>query len=313
MKTITIVVPTYNESENIHYAYTEITKVMNDQLPHYDYHLLFIDNHSTDNTRQLIEALCEEDARHVRAIFNARNFGQQRSHFYGLTQATGDCAILMHADLQNPPALIPQFVDAWEAGHKCVIGIKDSSKENPIMFFLRGCFYKVMRMTSDVELIEHFSDFELLDRDFLEVLRNLDDTVPYLRGIVSELGFNMKRIHYVQNKREKGKSKAKLGVLYDFAMTGITSYSKGIMRLATIIGAVLSMVSLVVALITLIIKLIYWDSFLLGSAATTVGVFTLGSVQLFFIGLLSEYILSINTRIMKRPLVIEEKRVNFDC
>ena len=311
MKTITIVVPTYNEQENISIAYEEIIKVFKEKLSNYQYEILFIDNDSTDNTRDLIRSLAQKDNQ-VKAIFNARNFGQARSHFYGLTQAEGDCAILLHADLQNPPEVIVDFVKEWEKGAKVVIGIKDNSKENPILFFLRTCYYKIMKLISEIEQIQHFSDFELLDRDFIQVLRELHDPSPYLRGIVSELGFKMARVHYNQNKREHGKTHANFRTLYDFAMNGITSYSKSILRVATLIGAGLSGISILIAIITLVRKLIFWDTFQAGIAAIGVGVFFLGSVQLFFIGLLGEYILSINTRILNRPLVIEEERINFN-
>lgn len=311
MKTITVVIPTYKEEANIAPAYQEVTKVMTEQLPEYHYEIMFIDNDSPDNTRALIRELCRRD-HHVKAIFNARNFGQMRSHFYGLRQAEGDCAILLHADLQNPPEVMVEFVREWEKGAKVVIGIKDNSKENPLMFFMRTCYYKVMAKISDVEQIEHFSDFELLDRDFLNVLRDLNDPLPYLRGIVSELGFKMARVHYSQNKRERGKTTANFKVLYDFGMLGLTSYSKSIMRLATKLGFILSGISAVIAISTFIMKLIHWNDFASGVAAIGVGVFLLGSVQLFFIGMLGEYILNINVRVMNRPLVIEEERINFD-
>lgn len=311
MKKISIVIPTYNEKENINVAYDAVTELFQKNLPQYDYDIIFVDNCSTDISRTLIRQLAESDAAHVRAIFNARNFGQARSHFYGLTQADGDCAVLLHADLQNPPEVILEFVKKWEAGAKVVIGIKDNSKENPIMFFLRTCYYKIFAMISDVEQIQHFSDFELLDADFLNVLRDLGDPSPYLRGIISELGFKMERVHYSQNKRERGKTKANFRTLYDFAMNGVTSYSKSVLRLATIGGFGLSIVSVVIAIITLVRKILYWDTFDAGIAAIGVGVFFLGSVQLFFIGLLGEYILNMNVRILNRPLVIEEERLNF--
>jgi len=310
MKKISIVVPTYNEEPNIIPAYEEITAVMQEKLNQYEYEILFIDNDSTDATRVLIESLCKKDIR-VCAIFNARNFGQMRSHYYGLINATGDCAILMHADLQNPPSVIPDFVKEWENGYKVVIGVKEKSKENPIMFFLRTCYYRTMKKISDVEQIEHFSDFELLDRLFLNVLKELNDPIPYLRGIVSELGFKMKRVHYLQNKRERGKTTANVKVLYDFGMLGITSYTKTILRFATILGFILSGISIIIAISTLVIKILNWDAFPMGVAAIGVGVFVLGSVQLFFIGFLGEYVLSINTRVMRRPLVIEERRINL--
>ncbi len=311
MKTITVVVPTYNEEENIQIAYEEIVKIFQNELKEYQYEILFIDNDSTDNTKMLIRNLASKD-KQVKAIFNARNFGQARSHFYGLTQAEGDCAILLHADLQNPPQVMVEFVHEWEKGAKVVIGIKDSSRENPVLFFLRTCYYKMMKLISDVEQIQHFSDFELLDKDFLKVLRELHDPSPYLRGIVSELGFKLVKVHYTQNKREHGKTKANFRTLYDFAMNGVTSYSKSILRVATLAGGSLAGISAIIAVITLVRKLLFWDTFQAGIAAIGVGVFFLGSVQLFFIGIVGEYILSINTRILNRPLVIEEERINFD-
>ena len=312
MKKISIVIPTYNEHENINIAYNAVTELFEKNLPNYDYDIIFVDNCSTDDSRSMIRRLAEQDKEHIKAIFNARNFGQARSHFYGLTQADGDCAVLLHADLQNPPEVILEFVKKWEDGAKVVIDIKDNSKENPILFFLRTCYYKVFAHISEVEQIEHFSDFELLDRDFLKVLQDLDDPSPYLRGIISELGFKMERVHYLQNKRERGKTKANFRTLYDFAMNGITSYSKSILRVATISGFVLSFISVVIAIITFVKKLLFWNTFEAGIAAISVGVFFLGSVQLFFIGLLGEYILNMNVRILHRPLVIEEERINFE-
>lgn len=310
MKTITIVIPTYNEEDNVIVAYEKVVEVMKKQLSNYNYEIMFIDNDSTDSTRVYIRKLCVED-KHVKAIFNARNFGQARSHFYGIKEAQGDCGILLHADLQNPPEVIVDFVREWEKGAKVVVGIKDNSKESRVLFFLRTCYYKVMGKISDVEQIPHFSDFELLDKDFIKVLKDLHDPLPYLRGIVSELGFKMARVHYTQNKRERGKTSANIRNLYDFGMNGITSYSKDIMRLATILGFFLSGISAIIAIVTFIIKLVNWNSFDTGVAAISVGVFLLGSVQLFFIGLLGEYVLNINTRVMDRPLVIEEERINF--
>ncbi len=310
MKTVTIVIPTYNEEANIRLAYERIQETVAPLRNQYRFELLFIDNDSHDGTRRLIRELCKNDVQ-VKAIFNARNFGQARSHFYGLTQAEGDCAVLLHADLQNPPEVMLEFLAEWEKGAKVVIGIKDNSKENPALFFLRTVYYKMMSIISEVEQIEHFSDFELLDRDFLDVLRQLHDPSPYLRGIVSELGFRMARVHYSQNRREHGKTTANPKTLYDFAMNGVTSYSKSILRLATVGGFSLSVVSIVIAFITLLRKLLYWDTFDAGIAAIGVGVFVLGSVQLFFIGLLGEYILNMNVRILDRPLVIEAERINF--
>ena len=192
MKTISILVPTFNEEENIPLVYSHVVSVMEEELSQYKFELVFVDNASTDESRVLIQALCNKDKR-VKAIFNAKNFGYSRSHFYGLTQMTGDAVMLIHADLQNPPELIPKFVEKWEQGAKVIIGIKNKSRENGIVYFIRGIYYKLMKHMSEVEQIEHFTDFELLDQSFIQVLRDIDDPVPYLRGIVSELGFGIDR------------------------------------------------------------------------------------------------------------------------
>ena len=190
MKTISILIPTNNEEENITLAYQRVTSVMKGLVSKYNYEIVFIDNGSTDKSRDMIRELCKEDRR-VKAIFNAKNFGYSRSHFYGLTQMTGDAVVLVHADLQNPPELIPKFVEKWENGAKVVIGIKNKSRENGIVYFVRGIYYKLMKHMSEVEQIEHFTDFELLDQSFIQVLKTIDDPLPYLRGIVSEMGFGM--------------------------------------------------------------------------------------------------------------------------
>mgnify|MGYP002622620571 CR=1 FL=1 len=305
---ISIVIPTYNEEQNIERCYENVAFFFKTELPEHKWDIIFIDNCSNDNTRFLIRQIVKKDER-VKAIFNARNFGQARSHYYGLLQADGDCAVLLHADLQNPLSTVYEFVQCWKNGAKVVIGIKDSSKENKIIFFLRSCYYKFMSEVSEVEQIEHFSDFELLDRDFLEILKDLDDPTPYLRGIVSEFGFKMEKVHYIQEKRENGKSKANFLTLYDFAMNGITSYTKGVLRLATVLGGLLSLISFVMGIITLVRKIMFWDDFQPGIAAVGVGAFFLLAIILFFEGLMGEYILSINSRLLHRPLVIEEERI----
>ena len=287
-----------------------VIKTLQKDLPEYDYELVFIDNDSQDHTRSLIRQLCDENPK-IKAIFNARNFGQFNSPYYGMLQITGDCVIEMVADFQDPVELIPQYVHEWEKGYKIVIGIKTSSKENRLMYWLRGCYYKMMKKLSDVEQIEQFTGSGLYDRDFIEVLRNLDDPTPFLRGIVAELGFKIKQIPYEQPKRRAGETKNHFYQLYDAAMLSITSYTKAGLRLATIFGSICSLISMVVAVVYLVMKLMYWDRFPAGMAPVLIGMCFLGSVQIFFIGLMGEYILSINARVMKRPLVIEEERLNF--
>ena len=310
MKKISVMVPTYNEEENVVPLSEAIIEQL-EKLPQYDYELLFIDNDSKDTTREKLEMLCRDNTK-IKAIFNAKNFGQFNSPFYGMLQTTGDCTITMCADFQDPPEMIPKFIHEWEQGYKIVSAIKTTSKENPIMRFLRTCYYKLIKKMSDVEQIEHFTGFGLYDKSFINVLRELDDPIPFLRGIVAELGYKRKDIPYEQQKRRAGKTSNNWYRLYDAAMLSFTSYTKIGMRIATIIGFIVSFFSIAIGFVYLILKLIHWDSFSMGNAPMLIGIFVLGGIQIFFIGLLGEYVLNINSRIMKRPLVIEERRLNFD-
>ena len=312
MKKISILIPCYNEEENIVPISQAVIETMERDLPEYAFELVFIDNDSTDNTRPLIRKLCEKDKR-VKAIFNARNFGQFNSPYYGMLQVTGDCVVEMVADFQDPVDMIPKYVREWEKGYKIVIGIKTSSKENKVMYWLRSCYYRTIKRLSDVEQIEHFTGSGLYDREFIEVLRNLNDPPPFLRGIVAELGYKRKEIPYEQPKRRAGKTHNNFYRLYDAAMLSVTSYTKAGLRLATFFGFFCSLASMCVALVYLVMKLIWWDRFPAGMAPMLIGMLFLGSVQIFFIGLLGEYIMSINQRVMKRPLVIEEERLNFEA
>ena len=311
MKKISVLIPAYNEEENVEPISKAVIDMFREDLPDYDYEIIFIDNDSQDNTRKILRKICQENSK-VKAIFNAKNFGQFNSPYYGLTQTNGDCTILLCCDFQDPIEMIPQFVREWENGYKIVCAIKTSSKENKIMRFFRTIYYKMIKKMSDVEQIEHFTGFGLYDKSFINVLRNLDDPTPFLRGIVAELGFKRKDIPYQQQKRAAGKTHNNWATLYDAAMLSFTSYTKVGLRIATIIGFIFFFFFFIVALIYLILKLIYWDRFVAGTIPILLAVCVLGSVQLFFIGLLGEYVLSMNKRIMKRPLVIEEERINFE-
>ncbi len=306
-KVISILVPTYNEEENVE----PLSEAIIEEIPQYDYELVFIDNDSNDRTREKIRGLCAGNPK-IRAIFNAKNFGQFNSPYYGLLQTNGECTILMCADFQDPIYMIPKLVHEWEQGNKIVIGIKSKSKENKIMYFLRSCYYKLIKRMSSVEQIEHFTGFGLYDKEFIDVLRGLDDPTPFLRGIVAELGFKRKDIEYQQERRRAGKTHNNWYSLYDAAMLSFTSYTKVGMRIATILGFILSGISILVALMYLIMKLVFWERFVAGMTPILLGIFIFGSIQLFFIGLLGEYIMNINSRVTRRPLVIEEERVNFD-
>lgn len=311
MKKVSILIPCYNEEENVVPMSEAVVSLFEKELTKYDYELLFIDNDSRDNTRNLLREICAKN-RHVKAIFNAKNFGQFNSPYYGILQTTGDCTISMVCDFQDPIELIPKYLEEWENGYKIVIGIKTSSKENPVIYHLRSAYYKIIKKFSDVEQIEHFTGSGLYDREFVEVLRNLKDPTPFLRGIVAELGYKRKEIPYEQPKRRAGKTHNNFYSLYDAAMLSFTSYTKIGLRLATFMGMGCGIVSAVIGIIYLILKLIFWDRFVAGMAPIMIGMFFLGSVQLFFLGFLGEYILSMNQRIMNRPLVIEEERIGFE-
>lgn len=310
MKTIGIVIPCYNEEENIIPMSNEIRKLFNERLKGYQYQIFFIDNDSKDSSREIIRKLCSEDS-NIKAIFNAKNFGQFNSPYYAMLQTDTDATILMAADFQDPVYMIEEYIREWEAGYKIVIGIKKASRENPIMYGLRSLYYKIIKRFSDVEQIEHFTGFGLYDKSFMDVLRRLDDSTPFLRGIVAELGYKRKEIPYEQPKRRAGKTSNNFYRLYDAAMLSVTSYTKLGLRLATFIGALSGIISFIIAFIYLILKLLYWDRFPAGMTPILIGMLLLGSVQIFFIGMIGEYILTINQRVMKRPLVVEEERINF--
>ncbi len=310
MKKISVLIPCYNEEENVGPMSEAIVKLFTTELVGYDYELLFIDNDSHDNTRPLLREICAKNPK-IKAIFNAKNFGQFNSPYYGILQTTGDCVVSMVCDFQDPIELIPQYVKEWENGYKIVIGIKTSSKENPLMYHLRSLYYKIIKKFSDVEQIEHFTGSGLYDREFVEVLRNLNDPTPFLRGIVAELGYRRKEIPYEQPKRRAGKTHNNFYRLYDAAMLSFTSYTKIGLRLATFLGILCGIISAIIGVVYLILKLILWDAFATGLAPVLIGMFFLGAVQLFFLGFIGEYVLSINQRLMNRPLVIEEERINF--
>lgn len=311
MKTVSVVVACYNEEGNVRPLAEKIKEVFTKDLPRYQYQLLFIDNDSTDKTRPILEELCAEDPEHVCAIFNVHNFGSIRSSVYGLLQATGDCIVKMCADFQDPPEMIVDFVREWEAGHKIVLAIKEGSQENKLVYLVRKLYYSIISKITDIDHINNFVGYGLYDRDFIEILRDLNDPMPYLRGVVAELGYKYKPLYYVQPKRRSGKSKFNFYRLYDYAMLGITSYSKIPLRLATFAGVAVAAVSFIIGIIYLILKLANWYAFNWGMAPMLIGIFFLGAVQLLFIGIIGEYILNINIRVLNRPLVVEEKRINL--
>ena len=311
MKKISIVIPCYNEEENIVGICSAVENEIKTNLSNYDYDILIIDNCSTDNTRALIRGICENNKK-VKAILNAKNFGQFNSPYYALLQTDGDCTIPICADFQDPVEMITKFVAEWENGYKIVCGIKTKSKENPFVRLFRTCYYKTIKMLSPVEQIEHFTGFALYDKSFIDVLRELKDPSPFIRGLVAELGFRRKDIEYVQPKRAAGKTHNNFFTLYDAAMLSFTSYTKVGLRVATFVGFAAAFLSFIVGIVYLVMKLIWWDRFPGGTVPTIIILSFLSSLQLFFLGFMGEYIMSINTRVMNRPLVVEEERINFE-
>ncbi len=310
MKLISIVTGCFNEEENVDELHRRLG-VVRAALPQYRFEHIFIDNASTDRTVERIKALIARDPS-VRLIVNARNFGHIRSPYHAFLQASGDAVICMASDLQDPPELIPELIQAWEAGFRVVAGVKRVSEESKLMWLLRSAYYRVARKMADVALLEHFTGFGLYDRRVVEILRKLDDPYPYFRGLIAEIGFDIARVSFDQPGRKRGLTKNNFYTLYDMAMLGITSHSKIPIRLATMAGFALSIVSFLISLTYLILKLVMWNSFQLGTAPLLIGMFFFGSVQIFFIGLIGEYIASIHTQVLRRPLVVERERVNFD-
>jgi glycosyltransferase involved in cell wall biosynthesis len=317
---LSVVTACYNEEENVEENVRQVRAVM-ESLPSralpdggcepYTYEHLFIDNASGDRTVEILRGVCAQDRR-VKVIVNTRNFGHIRSPFHGLLTAGGDAVISIVADMQDPPEMIRDFVTKWEAGYKVVVGVKKESLEKKSMFFVRNMFYRLIDSLSEVPLVRHFTGFGLYDRVVMDKLREIDDPYPYFRGLICDLGYERAEIPYSQPARRHGVTKNNFYSLYDMAMLGITNHSKVPLRLAAMAGFALSIVALVVAVAYLVLKLALWNTFSLGLAPLVIGVYLLGSVQLFFIGILGEYIGSIHTQVHHRPLVIERERINFD-
>jgi glycosyltransferase involved in cell wall biosynthesis len=308
MTLISIISPCFNEEENVQELHERIREAM--EGLEYDYEHILIDNASTDRTVEILRGLAAQDKR-LKVIVNARNFGQIRSPYHALLQASGDAVVAMASDLQDPPERIPEFIRKWEEGYKVVVGVKTSSQEAGLFYFLRSMYYRVLRSLSDIQLIDNFTGFGLYDKRVIQILREFNDPYPYFRGLIADIGFECARIEFAQVRRKRGISKNNFYTLYDLAMLGVTSYTKIPLRLATMLGFLSAAVSFVIGLAYLVYKLIDWPNFSLGLAPVIIGLFFLGSVQLFFLGIVGEYIGSIYTLAIRRPLVIEKERINF--
>jgi polyisoprenyl-phosphate glycosyltransferase len=307
---LSIITPCFNEEGNVDELYERVKQAMAEK-PAYDYEHIFIDNASKDGTQDRLRALAARDRR-VKVIINMRNFGQTRSPYFALLQARGEAAIGLAADLQDPPELIPQFIEQWESGYKVAMGQKSESHESRIIYALRSAYYGLLRRFAEVDLLDHVTGFGLYDRDVIEQLRDLDDPYPYVRGLISEFGYPVARIPYKQPVRKSGLTKNNFYTLYDLAMLGFTSHSKIPLRLASMLGFLAALLSLIAGIVYLIYKLLFWNEFSVGLAPVIIGLFFFSSVQLIFLGFVGEYVGAIHTQIQRRPLVVVRERINFD-
>jgi glycosyltransferase involved in cell wall biosynthesis len=310
MKFISIVTPCYNEEDNVEELYSQVKEIF-DSMQGFVYEHIFIDNASKDSTLKILKDLAAKDD-NVKVIANARNFGHIRSPYHALLQARGDAAILLVADLQDPPKMIVDFINKWNEGYKVVLGVKTESEESPLMFMIRKMYYNFINKVSDIELTKNNTGFGLYDKRVIEILRGIDDPYPYFRGLISDIGFESFKIEYLQPARKRGITKNNFYTLYDMAMLGITNHSKIPLRMAAMLGFVMSAFSFGIAVVYLLAKLIFWNYFSVGTAPLIIGLFLFSSVQLFFIGIIGEYIGSIHTQVLKRPHVIEKERINFE-
>lgn len=306
---LSVVTGTFNEAENIGEFIQRVEAVFSG-LPKYRHEIIVIDNASTDGTPDILRRVASENPQ-VKVILNARNFGHVRSPYHGLLQARGDAALFLASDLQDPPEMIPAFIEKWEQGNKAVVGVKESSEDSAVFFFIRRCYYLLVERLADAEVIQNFTGFGLYDRAILDYCRQIEDPYPYFRGLISEIGFPVARIPYRQPSRKRGITSNNFHTLYDLAMLGITKHSRLPLRLATMSGFALSILSLLAGLGYLVYKLLFWDRFSAGMAPVVIGLFLFCSVQLFFIGILGEYIGLILTHVRKLPLVVEKERINF--
>lgn len=311
-KKISIISSAFNEEENVEVLYQKVKEQMIKLSDKYDYEQIILDNASNDGTAEKLREIADKD-KNFKVILNARNFGHIRSPFYGMLQCTGDAVIYMASDLQDPPDLIPEFIKKWEEGNKIVFAQKNKSEESFIFFMVRKFYYWLLNKANDsgAELLQNCTGFGLYDNEVIEEFRKIDDPYPYVRGLVSELGYKKTVIPFVQPKRKRGLTKNNFYTLYDNAMIGFTNHSKVPLRLAAFCGFLLSAFSLLLAFIYLVLKLLYWDSFPMGTAPILIAVFFFSSMQLFFIGVIGEYLGAVLTQVLHRPLVIEKERINF--
>jgi glycosyltransferase involved in cell wall biosynthesis len=309
-KLLTIVTPCYNEEGNVREMRDAIRELFTGPLNKYDYEHIFIDNASRDRTPNILRELAAQDPC-VKVILNTRNFGHVRSPYYALLKSSGAAVIGLACDFQDPPSMIPQFVAKWEQGAKVVMAVKSGSDETLLLAGVRSFYYRLVARLSSIEIVKDATGFGLYDKAVIDVLRRIDDPYPYFRGLVSDIGYPVTTIPFHRPSRRRGITKNNFYTLYDVAMLGITNHSKVPLRIATMAGFAMGAVSLLVAFGYLVAKLLFWYSFTVGVAPIIISLFFFSSVQLFFIGILGEYIGAIHTYVQRRPLVIENESINF--
>ncbi len=310
---ISVITPCRNERDNVTVCRDRVRAVLTDRLGEYDYEHIFADNGSTDGTRETLRQLAAEDDR-VRVILNSRNFGSEASMFNALKRTRGDVVMVMvPADMQDPPELLPDFVAKWREGYKVVYGIRARRDENPLMRALRGMFYRAVAGLSSIDIPRDTGEFQLIDRAVADALREFDERRPYLRGMIASCGFQSAGIRYHMERRIRGRSTMNIWRLMDQGLNGLISFSTLPMRICMAVGVLIALVSIVYALVSFVITLVYFRQFAApGIATLIVALFFFGGVQLFFLGVLGEYVLAIHSQVRRRPLVIEETLINFE-
>lgn len=307
---ISLVSGTYNEEGNVNSLYERICEVIASLLDDYEFEIIVIDNASEDGTVDILKELASRDRR-LKLIINNRNFGHIRSPYHAILQAQGDAVIYLASDLQDPPEMITDLIKEWRSGYKVVLAQKEESEESPLFFMLRSLYYKLVNGVSSVRLHENVTGFGLYDREVIEVIKQINDPYPFFRGLIAELGYHCKLLPFSQPLRRRGISKNNLYTLWDIGMLGLTSHSKVPLRIACFLGLGVSLFSFIIAFVYLLYKILFWESFQLGAAPVVIGIFFIGAIQLFFLGILGEYIGAIHTQALNRPSVIERERINF--
>ena len=308
-KLISITSPCFNEEENIGELYRRVAMVM-ETLPEYDFEYVLIDNASTDRTVEILREIASKDPR-VKVIINTRNFGHIRSPYWGIINTKGTATIYLASDLQDPPELIAEFIEQWQSGYKIILAVKPVTSSNPVMHYLRRSYYRLLDKISEVSITKDATGFGLYDKVVLDHIRAINDPYPFLRGLICELGYQIKTIPFNQPRRLRGISKNNFYSLFDIALLGIVSHSMVPIRVASMLGFLIAFLSIFSGCILLAAKLLFWESFPIGYAPVGIGIFLIFGILLFFLGMVGEYVGVIHNHVQRHPIVVEKERINF--